>query len=249
MATSFGALCTDFYINQKIALKMDLPADRETVLHLFDRVRGELSDMSRFKRFSDELALESPRRDGAYRWLALRQNSIRSGTVNPETMDQGYELHELIMRLAPFFLSISALDVRGVELNFGFDLECKANHHAIVADALMPPGSPLGSLIDVPNAQPLDVQPIVGLNLDPRKGIRAYFEVKSRTTPGQVRADRYRTEPISVVLTLRQSGPIEQVEQLPTILADLRERGEWLAQEKLVPNLVSPISRAILGGV
>ncbi len=24
MATSFGALCTDFYINQKLALKMDL---------------------------------------------------------------------------------------------------------------------------------------------------------------------------------------------------------------------------------
>ena len=37
MATSFGALCTDFYINQKVGLKMDLPADRETILHLFDR--------------------------------------------------------------------------------------------------------------------------------------------------------------------------------------------------------------------
>jgi len=249
MATSFGALCTDFYINQKLALKMDLPVDRETVLHLFDRVRGELPDMDRFKRFSDELALESPRRDGAYRWLALRRNSIRSGTVNPESMDEGYDLHALVMKLAPFFLSVSALDIRGVELALGFDLECKANHHAIVAEALAPEGSPLGSLVEAEGARPIDFQPIVGLTLDRSSKVRAYFEVKARTTPGQVRAGRYRTEPISVVLTLRRGGPIERVEQLPEVLADLRARGERLAEEKLVPNLVSPISRAILGGV
>lgn len=249
MATSFGALCTDFYINHKIGLKMDLPADRETVLHLFDRVRGELPDMNRFKRFSDELALESPRLEGAYRWIALRQNSIRSGSVNPESMDEGYQLHELALRLAPFFLSVSALDIRGLELSLGFDLECKANHHAVVAEALFPANSAMGSLLDVRGAQPLDVQPIVGLALEERSGLRAFFEVKSRTTPGQVRAGRYRTEPITVVLTLRRGGPIDEVEQLPELLTTMRRRAESLAEEKLVPNLLTPISRAILGGV
>ena len=42
MTTSYGALCSDFYINQKFALKMDLPTARETVLDLFDRIRDAL---------------------------------------------------------------------------------------------------------------------------------------------------------------------------------------------------------------
>ena len=37
--TTFVALCSDFYVNQKLALKMDLPSERETILHFFDRVR------------------------------------------------------------------------------------------------------------------------------------------------------------------------------------------------------------------
>ena len=36
MATSYGALCDDFYVNQKLTLRMDMPSDRETVLHLFE---------------------------------------------------------------------------------------------------------------------------------------------------------------------------------------------------------------------
>ena len=51
MATSYGALCTDFYVNQKLALKMDLPSDRETILHLFDRVKKTVPNMNRFHRY------------------------------------------------------------------------------------------------------------------------------------------------------------------------------------------------------
>ena len=57
--TSLGALCTDFYVNQKLALKLDLPSARETVLDMFDRIRKELPNMDRFRRYDGELALES----------------------------------------------------------------------------------------------------------------------------------------------------------------------------------------------
>jgi arylsulfatase A-like enzyme len=46
MATSFGALCDDFYINQAIAVKMDLPTERDTLLHMFDRVRADQPTMA-----------------------------------------------------------------------------------------------------------------------------------------------------------------------------------------------------------
>ena len=78
MATSFGALSTDFHITHKLSLKMDLPDDRETILHLFDQVRKAEPGMRRFRRYDGELLLESSRREAEYRWMALRRTSVRS---------------------------------------------------------------------------------------------------------------------------------------------------------------------------
>ncbi len=248
MATSFGALCTDFYVNHKLAVKMDLPKDRETVLHLFDRVRAEIPEMSRFKRYQDELALESPRREGAYQWLALRKQSIRSGSVNPESMDEGYRLHRLVMEMSPYFLTISPLDIEYIELMYGFDLECKVNQHQAIAEALYG-GTPMMRLLEMPGATPMEVQPAFGVTLLDEQDLHVYYEVKARTTPGQVRNDRYRTEPLSIFLTLRRPGVIEKIDQLPDVLAAMRVRGEQLATDQLIPNLLQPISRIIIGSV
>jgi len=246
MATSFGALCTDFYVNSKLGLKMDLPTDRDTVLHLFDRVRAEAPAMDRFRRYDDEFALESPRRDGEYQWLALRQRSVRAGHVNPETMDGAFVLHKALLELAPYYLALSPLDVDYFELLLGFDLDCKANHNQIVHEALLQ-DTPLGALIDAGGHRPIDLQPVLGTALDDRCRLQAYFEVKTRTSLGQIRADRYRTEPISIFLTIRRMGPIDKVDDLPAWLSELRRDAERLATEKLVPHLLNPISRAIIG--
>jgi hypothetical protein len=242
------SFCDDFYINQKLAFKMDLPGDRETVMHLFDRVRADLPQMDKFKRFSDELALESPRRDGQYQWLALRQQSVRSGHVNPATMDEAYRLHRLLCELTPYFLSISPLDVEAVELMFGFDLDCKTNHHQVVYEALVE-SSPLGRLARLPGSRPMDVQPVIGLCLPEENNLQVFFEIKTRTSPAQVRADRYRTEPISIYLSLRRTGPVRKVDELAQIVDDLRRRIEALALEKAVPGLIQPIRSAIQGMV
>ena len=96
MTTSYGALCTDFYINQKLALKMDVPKERETVLHLCDRIQKSIPSMDRFHRYDGELSLES-KRDEEYRWMAIRRTSIRTGHVNPQSMEEGFGLHRLML--------------------------------------------------------------------------------------------------------------------------------------------------------
>lgn len=244
MATSFGALCTDFYINQKIAVKMDLPSDRETIMHFYDRIRQDQTTMTKFRRFPDELALESSRREGAYRWLAMRRTSIRSGHVNPESLEEAYHLHRLVLRLAPYHLSLSPLDIEYQELLFGFDLEAKTNQHEIVYDALFA-NSPLASLMDYGKAKPIDVQPIFGITLDPRGELQAFFEVKTTTTQSQVRSGRYRTEPLSLFLTVRKMGPIDKPDDLLDGLELLKRHAERLATEHVVPDLLTPISRAL----
>ena len=158
MATSFGALCTDFYVNLKLSLKMDLPSDRETILHLFDRVRRSVPSMDRLRRYDGELALESSRRDSEYRWLALRQTSIRMGHVNPPSMDAAIKTHTMLLQTAPYHLTISPLDVDCLELLFGFDLECSSDQDEVVYQALYG-DSPLSELIKVPGANIMDVQP------------------------------------------------------------------------------------------
>ena len=49
--TAFQALCSDFYVNQRLWLKLDLPDRRETVLDLFDRLRRTFPKLSQFQRY------------------------------------------------------------------------------------------------------------------------------------------------------------------------------------------------------
>lgn len=245
MATSFGALCTDFYLNHKLALKMDLAGDRESVLHYFERVRKAMPSMSRFRRYEDELALESSRKDSEYKWLAMQRNSVRAGFVNPPSMEAAYKFHKLLVEQTPYYLSISPIEVDYLELLFGFDLECKGNHDAVVFEALYA-GTPMARLLeDAPDTKILDVQPIFGGALSKSGDLQAYYEVKTRPRSRRGSGRRYGGEPISIFLTLRKYGPIHSVEELPAILTQLAERGEHLATERLVPDLLTPIARHI----
>jgi len=247
MATSFGALCTDFYVNQKLALKMDLPGERETVLHFFDRVKKSMPAMNRFRRYDGELALESARKEAQYQWLALRRTSIRTGHVNPEAMADAYRFHRLILELCPAYLSLSPLDVDYVELMYGFDLDCKEDQDTVVYEALFA-NSPMANLLNLDTGQGkiLDVQPVLGCSLTDSGDLQAYFEVKTRQKTRRGSSKAFRGEPISLFLTLRQYGPIDDLGDLPTKVFDaLSEYAEHLAADKLVPDLLTPISRHI----
>ena len=150
MQNDYAALANDFYVNQRVNLKMDLSMKRDTVLALFDRVRREIPAMDRFRRYDNELALESRSEaigSGGQRWLAVRRTSVRSGSVNPESMRDGYALHRLVLETSPYFLDITPLDVDHVEVLYGFDLLASGNHDLIVFNALMA-GSPLAALVD-----------------------------------------------------------------------------------------------------
>lgn len=244
MATSFGALCTDFYVNSKLALKMDLPGDRETLLQLFERVSRTYPSMDQFHRYEGELVLESSRREAEYRWLSLRRTSIRAGHVNPSSMEEAYKFHRLLLELTPHFLSISPLDVDYLELLFGFDMECKANHDQVVYEALFA-NSPLAQLLRIPGARMIDVQPIFGVSLTRHGEMQAFFEVKTRTRNRRGAVSRYADEPLSIFVTVRKYGPVRRIEQLLEDFETLRLRAETLTSEHAIPDLVLPIARQI----
>lgn len=266
MVNDFAPFASDFYVNQRINLKMDLPMRRDTVLSLFDRVRRELPHMERFRRYDHELALESRAEPGAHhavhprgqQWLAVRKTSVRSGSVNPHTSEQAYALHQLATEAAPCFLDITALDVDHVELLYGFDLPAVGNHDAIVFSALMS-GSPMAALLESRHLRtssasparghiPVDFQPLLGVALTDELDVQAHVEVKTRTSVRQVRTGEYRDDPISVYMIVRKYGPFSDIRELPDAIAALRQRGEELVEQCIVPRLLMPIREAIVSG-
>ena len=248
MTESFRALCSDFYINQKIAVKMDLPRGRDTVLELFERVRKQFPTMSTFRRYKEELALESPHPDGVPRWLAARPSNTRSGVLTPAEHTEGFSLHRHILDAAPFFLNISPLDIDYIELLYGFDLVAGGNHDAIVYEALLP-GSPLAQLADIHGAVSVDCQPLLGMRIAGREDTEIYFEDKTRagTSTGFRDADA-PPEPISVYLTLRRFGSVSDIKELGDIFTKMSRLGEELVESKVVPTLLVPIRDAIGSG-
>ncbi|MGA1266851.1 MAG: hypothetical protein ACO32J_06690 [Phycisphaerales bacterium] len=247
MAESFLSVCRDFYVNQKLAMKMDLPWGREPVLELFDRLRKAVPTLSDLRRYDHEISLESPEdEDRSYAWVALRQTSLRSGFVNPADLGDAYRLHRTVLETAPWFLSIRPLDIDHVELVFGFDFEAEGNRDAIIFDALLA-DTPLAGLLERDHDEPLDVQPFIGLHLDRGDGVQAFVEVKTRSR-GQdtTQPQRHASEPISVFLTVRRSGPLEKLEDLPRVLAALTGHAERLAEQRVIPSVLIPIRDAIL---
>jgi len=246
MSESFRALCSDFYVNHKLSVKMELPRGRETVLELFERMRRQYPTMSLFRRYREEFALESDAGDGTHRWLAVRSNNIRSGVVNPPSLAEGYGLHKHVLEVAPYFMNISPLDVDYVELLFGFDLQAGGNQDAIVAEAIYG-GSSLAALTEYGGGTVVDCQPLLGVSVGNRGELEIQYEIKTRGSnqPGK---ENDGTEPISVYLTLRRFGSPKDLGELATVFTDLAMHGEDLAQNQVVPHLIMPLREAIASG-
>jgi hypothetical protein len=85
---------------------------------------------------------------------------------------------------------------------------------------------------------------VVGVSL--RDGTEAYFEVKTRA--GEARRER-TDEPISVYLTLRRHGPIDELKELSRTFKSLTAHGEELVETRVLPILVNPIRNGIVSGM
>lgn len=241
---SLRALVSDVYVNLKLSLKLDLPKERESVPEFFDRVRRQYPTMAELKRYRDELALEtSGGSDEPYRWLAVRSKSIRSGVVNPDAWENAHALHEHVLEVAPYFLSISSLDIESVEVLFGVDLLSAGNHDEVVFDALVA-GTPLANLMDS-DARVSDCQPVLSWTVGVGAGVEVQYEVKTRL---HGRGSSDQPEPLSVYLTCRHSGAVSELSELVRVYRSLSALGERLVSDRVIPHLVMPIRDSIVAG-
>jgi len=244
---SYRALCSDMYINLKLAFRGDPGTSHQAVVDMFERLRRDFPEMCEMRQGDQELSLEADAAAERQCWVAVRPDCVRAGAVNPAAFEQAYELHQAVLEVAPYFLGLSALDFDYYEQLFGFDIDASGDHDRIVFDSLLR-GSPLAALVEDTGWSPIDAQPVIGVRVA-GKGLprtaEAYFEVKTRPAACQGGA---RREPISVYLTIRRHGPMEDIATPKLELPDLARCAEGILASAVVPRLVQPIRLSVNGG-
>lgn len=245
MSNPFGAFCEDFYVNMRLGSQLQLPHNRETLLHFFERIQKRFPTMTRFrKNDNNELNLEEDRAAESYRWVSIEQKRISAGHVNPSTVEESLTLHTMLLEYAPHLLGISPVEIDYLDVLFGFDLGFSGNHDEIIADSLLA-DSPLTCLAEEKGARPVDFQPTVTVALSDDCRLQARIDVVTRTNSYQVRTGDYADDVISVYLILRRYWGDRPRESMEQIFASMAERAEQLCHDHILPKVVKPISTAI----
>lgn len=241
----YGALCDEFYVNMHLNTEMDLPQNRDSVLHFFGQIQKRFPKMGNFyTRERGEFCLEEEKEGGKYRWVSTEQRRLCSGSVNPESLEAAVAQHRQILELIPFELSVSHLDCESLNFTLGFDYTYRGNQNELLAEALgLAPA--FDRLPESVNGSLLSYEPVVQFALDDECKTQCRVAFETRTTAYQVRSKEFGEDQISVYLTVRRFDSLSSEEHFGDELSRLAQLCEKLADEYLVENILQPLQKTI----
>jgi hypothetical protein len=246
MATIYGNLCDDFYVDMNATTQLELGGmSRETLLSFFQRIQRAFPGLRRFRRRDNgDVSLEDDKEGEGARWVSLEPRQLRSGINGPESIEAAVDFHRFVLDAAPSYLTLGDIDVESVDLLFGFEFNFAGNHDELISDVLLT-GSLLGSLLDVPGAKPLEFRPALLLGLDEDRRLQARLQIETQSTPQQVRSGEYRDDPISVLFYVRQEWAPGMGDAFADSLTRQARTAEDLLNAVVLPKVLQPISQAI----
>ncbi len=235
----------DFYVNLNLNTEMELPNGRDTILHYFEQMKKAFPELTNFfTRETGDFVLESDKESGSHRWLAIEPRRLCCGYVNPESLEDAYRQHEMVLELAPHLLTVSTLDCEALDIMYGFDFTFTGNHDDVVAEALgVGPG--LESLIEVPESRVINFEPSITLTLDDPCRLQCRLSIETRTSAYQIRTGEFPEEQISVYFTVRQYWGTGPGRSFVDSFRHQREIGEELVMQRIIPKIVKPLAQAI----
>ena len=243
--TQYASLSDDFYVNVNLATEMELPGQRDTVLHFFERVQRRFPSMRKFYcRDKRDYVLEEDKDQGRYRWAAVETKRLCSGHVNPPSLEAALEQHRLVLDLAPALLSVSPLDCEALDVLFGFDFAYRGNHNALLAEALGV-GPALDRVAELPGGRVINYEPSLTISVDEDCRVQVRVSTETRTNAFQVRTGDFPEDQLSVYVTARQYGSLDP----DTTYVQAVDRLAGLAREVVdacvVEQILRPLARAI----
>jgi len=245
MINSYISLCDDFYLDMYINTQLDLPTQRDTILAFFERIQKQFPSMGCFyRREKNEFCLEEEQNTGTHRWIALEADRICSGVVNPSTFEDAYQQDILILELVPYMLGVNHLDIDSLDVTFAMEFDYAGSHDDVIAEAI---GSPaFNCLLDLPQARSISFSPTMVVAISDNYLTQARISVESKTSIYDPRQKNPATdEAISLSLTIRQyPSSTEKFDALNSFENQCRLAEELMA-EKIIPNLVKPLTNVI----
>lgn len=243
--TPYSSLCDDFGIYAHVNTKMELPSNRETVLHFFNSLQKTFPMLTDFEcRGNGEYVLEEDREQGSYRWIGLEAKRFATGYVNPPTIEAADTQHERVLEIAPYHLDFGALDCEALDVLFSFDLLYAGNHDELVAEALGL-NTTLESLLQAPGTKVLGYEPSLMLALDETCRLQCRLSIETRTNAYQIRTNQFPEAPITVFFTVRQYWARQQGKSFHEGYQNQRKICQELVDNHIIPAVIKPLSQTI----
>jgi len=241
----YSSLSDDFYVNMNLSTEMDLPTNRDSVLHFFERMQKQYPTMRHFYcREKGDFILEEDKEPGHYRWTTIEARRLCSGHVNPSSVEDAVDQHRLVLELAPYMLSLSPIDCEAIDLLFGFDYTYRGNHNQLVAEVLgVSPA--LEKLLEVPNATVVSCEPTITLALDEDCRMQCRLSIENRTNAYQIRTREFPEEQLSVYVTARRYGGLGPDTTYVQVLDSLKNVCCEMIDNYVADSILRPLARAI----
>ncbi len=243
--SGYGSLSDDYYFNTNLNTEIDLPQQRETLLHFFEQIQKKYPSMRNFyNREPGEFVLEEGKDRGDYRWASIEKRRISSGYVNPPDIDDAIEQHTAVFEHAPYALSVSGLDCESLNAMFGFDFTYRGNHNQLLSEALgMSPA--FEPLAEMPGASLVCNEPAIQIALDEDCRVQCRVSIETRTTAYHIRTNEYPPEQISVYITARRYGSLDPGEKFVDAISRLTTICRQIVDDYLVESVLRPLQQTI----
>jgi hypothetical protein len=242
---NYDEFSDDYYVNMTLNTEMDLPQNRETVLHFFEQVRKRYPTMQNFyNRDRGEFVLEEDKDQGNYRWVSVEPRRVCSGRVNPTSVEDVLSQHAMVLEQAPYDLSISPIDCESLNIMYGFDYTYRGNHNELLVEALgMTPA--FERMAEIPGAKVICNEPSIQFALDSECRTQCRLSIETRTTAYHVRTGEYPEDQISVYLTARRYGSLDSGESFVSAMSRLAEACQEIVDGYVVDSVLRPLQQTI----
>lgn len=244
--TSYNHFADEFYVNMTLNTEMDLPSNRDTLLHFFEQIKKRYPTMRNFyARERGEYVLEEDKDGGKYRWVTVEPKRVSSGMVNPASIDESTEQHVEVLESIPYTLSISPLDCESLNYMMGFDFTYRGNHHTLLQEALgIVPA--FERMLSFPGARLIANEPSIHVAFDEDCRLQCRVSIESRTSAYHIRTGNFPEEQLSVYMTVRRYGSLDADTSYAELLRELKAYAVDILDGYLIDQVLVPLQQAIV---
>ena len=243
---SYCGIADEFYVNMHLNTEMDLPSNRDTLLHYFEQLQKRFPTMRNFyNRDRSDYILEGDKDAGAYSWASVEPRRIGSGHVNPVSLDSVFEHQRIVLESVPHLLLVSPLDCESLTMTFCFEFNYSGNQHDLLAEAIGLSSGFEGLTDSVGTSRLVAFNPSFQIALSEDCRMQARVNIEASTAAYHVRTGEFPDRPLSVYLTLYSYGSSKSNETYVSRFEELVSHGIEMLDRHLRDQVLVPLQHVI----